>query len=106
MEFTLTTAEIREILKGCQQSLQLAQTMQGCRKVEFSEDFSTSDEVILDETANVLFEVIGAIDDSNEVVLSDAVNVLFEVIEAINKYETETRPQLQETGNVWNQYSI
>ncbi|MBW4430122.1 MAG: hypothetical protein KME50_38760 [Nostoc desertorum CM1-VF14] len=91
MEITLTTAEIREILKGCQQTLRQAKIMQDAQKFESPQDFTTLNVVILDKTANVLFEVIGAINDSNETVLNDAVNTLFEVIGAINDFENETK---------------
>ncbi|WP_341531566.1 hypothetical protein WKK05_36420 (plasmid) [Nostoc sp. UHCC 0302] len=100
MEITLTTSEIREILKGCQQTLRQSQTMQDTHEVESSQDFTALDAMILDKTANVLFEVIEAIDDSNEIVLNDTVNVLFQVIGAISNYESETKRQLQQVGNI------
>ncbi|MEA5504956.1 hypothetical protein VB735_17955 [Halotia wernerae UHCC 0503] len=59
----LTTAEIRQILKGCQQTLRLVQSTTEYRRIERSEYFSTSNEVVLNDALNVLFEVIGAIDD-------------------------------------------
>ncbi len=63
MEIILTTAEIRAILKACQQTLRLLQSTTEYRQIERSEYFATSNEVVLNDALNVLFEVIGAIED-------------------------------------------
>ncbi|MEA5603212.1 hypothetical protein [Nostoc sp. UHCC 0252] len=70
MEMILTTAEIRQILKGCQQTLRLVQSTTEYRRIEYSEYFSTSNNVVLNDALNVLFEVIGAIDDIEQAEVS------------------------------------
>ncbi|YAF99453.1 MAG: hypothetical protein AB3A66_30360 (plasmid) [Nodularia sp. CChRGM 3473] len=59
----LTTSEIREILQGCRQTLRLVQSTEEYRKIEASEYFSTSNDLVLNDAVNALFEVIGAIEE-------------------------------------------
>uniref|UniRef100_UPI0029FED00B hypothetical protein n=1 Tax=Nostoc sp. MG11 TaxID=2721166 RepID=UPI0029FED00B len=67
MEIILTTSEIRAILQGCQQSLRLVQSTIEYRGIESSEYFSTSNDVVLNDAVNALFEVIGAIDEVEQI---------------------------------------
>ncbi|MCC5668221.1 hypothetical protein LC653_31260 [Nostoc sp. CHAB 5784] len=63
MEIRLTTAEIRTILQGCQYTLQLVGSSKDYRRLQSSEYFSTSNDVVLNDAFNVLGEIVDAIDD-------------------------------------------
>ncbi|WP_414546252.1 hypothetical protein [Nostoc sp. CCY0012] len=63
MQMILTTFEIREILQGCQQTLRLVQSMEEYRHIEASGYFVTSNDVVLNDAVNALFEVITAIEE-------------------------------------------
>ena len=62
MEIKLTTLEIRTILQGCQYTLQLVGSSKDYRRLQSSEHFSTSNDVVLNDAFNVLGEVVEAID--------------------------------------------
>ncbi|MEJ6486038.1 hypothetical protein N0Y54_33055 [Nostoc punctiforme UO1] len=62
MEIKLTTSEIRTILQGCQYTLQLVGSSKDYRRVQSSEHFSTSNNVVLNDAFNVLEEIVDAID--------------------------------------------
>jgi len=62
MEIKLTTPEIRAILQGCQYTLRLVSSTKDYRRIESSEYFSTSNDVVLNDAVNVLFELVEAID--------------------------------------------
>ncbi|MBD2649885.1 hypothetical protein [Nostoc foliaceum] len=61
MEIKLTTSEIRTILQGCQYTLQLVVSSKDYRRLQSSEYFSTSNNVVLNDAFNVLGEVVDAI---------------------------------------------
>ncbi|MCF2152245.1 hypothetical protein IQ276_038840 [Desmonostoc muscorum LEGE 12446] len=63
MEIRLTTAEIRTILQGCQYTLRLVGSTKDYRRLQSSEHFSTSNNVVLNDAFNVLEEIVSAIDD-------------------------------------------
>ncbi|MHC5771893.1 MAG: hypothetical protein ACYTXI_41510 [Nostoc sp.] len=63
MEIKLTTQEIRAILQGCQYTLRLVGSSQDYRKIQSSEYFSTSNDVVLNDAFNILGEVVDAIDE-------------------------------------------
>ncbi|MFW9262000.1 hypothetical protein [Nostoc sp. CALU 546] len=63
MEIRLTTAEIRTILQGCQYTLRLVGSSRDYRKIQSSEHFSTSNDVVLNDAFNILGEVVDAIDE-------------------------------------------
>ncbi|MBE9054297.1 hypothetical protein IQ243_28675 [Nostocales cyanobacterium LEGE 11386] len=63
MQMILTTSEIRAILQGCRQTLRLVQSTEEYRRIENSEYFSTSNDVVLNDAVNALFEVVGAIEE-------------------------------------------
>ncbi|MEH2039207.1 hypothetical protein [Nostoc sp.] len=62
MEIKLTTSEIRTILQGCQYTLRLVGSNRDYRKIQSSEHFSTSNDVVLNDAFNVLGEIVSAID--------------------------------------------
>ncbi|MBE9002292.1 hypothetical protein IQ274_29820 [Nostoc sp. LEGE 12447] len=62
MEIRLTTAEIQTILQGCQYTLQLVGSSKDYRRLQSSEYFSTSNNVVLNDAFNVLEEIVNAID--------------------------------------------
>ena len=62
MEIKLTTAEIRTILQGCQYTLQMVGSSKDYRRLQSSEHFSTSNDVVLNDAFNVLGEVVEASD--------------------------------------------
>ncbi|MBD2512030.1 hypothetical protein H6G91_33195 [Nostoc muscorum FACHB-395] len=62
MEIKLTTSEIRTILQGCQYTLRLVGSSRDYRKIQSSEHFSTSNDVVLNDAFNILGEVVEAID--------------------------------------------
>ncbi|MBD2537002.1 hypothetical protein H6G97_50510 [Nostoc flagelliforme FACHB-838] len=62
MEIKLTTSEIRTILQGCQYTLRLVGSSKDYRRLQSSEHFSTSNDVVLNDAFNVLGEVVEAID--------------------------------------------
>ena len=62
MEIRLTTAEIRTILQGCQYTLQMVGSSKDYRRLQSSEHFSTSNDVVLNDAFNVLGEIVDAID--------------------------------------------
>ncbi|MBE8990149.1 hypothetical protein [Nostoc sp. LEGE 12450] len=62
MEIRLTTSEIRTILQGCQYTLQIVGSSKDYRKLQSSEYFSTSNDVVLNDAFNVLGEIVDAID--------------------------------------------
>ncbi|MBW4689681.1 MAG: hypothetical protein KME40_32455 [Komarekiella atlantica HA4396-MV6] len=70
MEIILTTAEIRAILQGCQQTLRLVQSTTEYRLIQSSPYFSTSNDVVLNDAVDTLFEVIGAIEDMQQIEVS------------------------------------
>ncbi|MEH2228258.1 MAG: hypothetical protein V7K71_01235 [Nostoc sp.] len=63
MEIKLTTPEIRTILQGCQYTLQMVGSSKDYRKLQSSEYFSTSNDVVLNDAFNALGEIVSAIDD-------------------------------------------
>jgi hypothetical protein len=63
MEIKLTTSEMRAILQGCQYTLQLVGSSKDYRKIQSSEHFSTSNDVVLNDAFNILGEVVNAIDE-------------------------------------------
>ncbi|MEH2294011.1 hypothetical protein [Nostoc sp.] len=67
MEIKLTTPEIRAILQGCQYTLRLVGSSQDYRKIQSSEHFSTSNNVVLNDAFNILEEVVDAIDEVEQV---------------------------------------
>ncbi|MCC5633677.1 hypothetical protein [Nostoc sphaeroides] len=67
MEIKLTTSEIRGILQGCQYTLQLVGSSRDYRKIQSSEYFSTSNDLVLNDTFNILGEVVDAIDQVEQV---------------------------------------
>ncbi|MGF2037401.1 MAG: hypothetical protein RMZ43_019125 [Nostoc sp. CmiVER01] len=67
MEIKLTTPEIRAILQGCQYTLRLVGSSQDYRKIQSSEHFSTSNNVVLNDAFNILEEVVDAIDEMEQV---------------------------------------
>ncbi|MBD2536333.1 hypothetical protein H6G97_46435 [Nostoc flagelliforme FACHB-838] len=62
MEIKLTTSEIRTILQGCQYTLRLVGSSKDYRRLQSSEYFSTSNNVVLNDAFNILGEVVEAID--------------------------------------------
>ncbi|MHC5747404.1 MAG: hypothetical protein ACYTXT_37115 [Nostoc sp.] len=68
MEIRLTTAEIRTILQGCQYTLQLVGSSKDYRRLQSSEYFSTSNDVVLNDAFNVLGEIVNAIDDMEQMI--------------------------------------
>jgi hypothetical protein len=67
MEIQLTTSEIRAILQGCQQTLRLIRSTTEYREIERSQYFSTTNEVVLGDAVNALFEVIEGIDEVEQI---------------------------------------
>jgi hypothetical protein len=67
MEIRLTTAEIRTILQGCQYTLQLVGSSKDYRRLQSSEHFSTSNNVVLNDAFNVLEEIVDAIDQVEQI---------------------------------------
>jgi hypothetical protein len=67
MEIQLTTSEIRAILQGCQYTLRLVGSSKDYRKIQSSEYFSTSNDVVLNDAFNILGEVVDAIDEVEQV---------------------------------------
>lgn len=63
MEIRLSTSEIRTILQGCQYMLQIVGSSKDYRRLQSSEHFSTSNNVVLNDAFNVLEEIVDAIDD-------------------------------------------
>ncbi|WP_225912846.1 hypothetical protein [Nostoc flagelliforme] len=61
MYFRLTTSEIRTILQGCQYTLRLVGSSKDYRRLQLSEHFSTSNDVVLNDAFNILGEVVDAI---------------------------------------------
>jgi hypothetical protein len=61
MEIKLTTSEIRTILQGCQYTLRLVGSSKDYRRLQSSEYFSTSNNVVLNDAFNILGEVVDAI---------------------------------------------
>ncbi|MBN3959192.1 hypothetical protein [Nostoc sp. NMS8] len=62
MEIKLTTSEIRAILQGCQHTLRLVGSSRDYRNIQSSQYFSTTNNVVLNDAINVLFELVEAID--------------------------------------------
>ncbi|MEH2165338.1 MAG: hypothetical protein V7K41_01390 [Nostoc sp.] len=62
MEIKLTTSEIRAILQGCQYTLRLVGSSKDYRRLQSSEYFSTSNDVVLNDAFNVWEEIVDAID--------------------------------------------
>lgn len=62
MEIKLTTSEIRTILQGCQYTLRLVGSSKDYRRLQSSEHFSTSNDVVINDAFNVLKEIVDAID--------------------------------------------
>jgi hypothetical protein len=67
MEIILTTSEIRAILKGCEKTLRLIRSTPEYREIERSQYFSTTNEVVLGDAVNALFEVIEGIDEVEQI---------------------------------------
>ncbi|MBD6621183.1 hypothetical protein FNW02_37180 [Komarekiella sp. 'clone 1'] len=67
MEIILTTAEIRAILQGCQQTLRVVGSSKDYRLIQSSPYFSTTNDVYINDAVNVLGEVIGAINEVEQV---------------------------------------
>lgn len=67
MEIKLTTSEIRTILQGCQYTLRLVGSSKDYRRLQSSEYFSTSNDVVLNDAFNILGEVVDAIDGVEQV---------------------------------------
>ncbi|MEH1910636.1 hypothetical protein [Nostoc sp.] len=67
MEIQLTTPEIRAILQGCQYTLRLVGSSRDYCKIQSSEYFSTSNDVVLNDAFNILGEVVDAIDQVEQV---------------------------------------
>lgn len=67
MEIKLTTSEIRTILQGCQYTLRLVGSSRDYRKIQSSEHFHTSNDVVLNDAFNILGEVVDAIDRVEQV---------------------------------------
>ncbi|QLE45777.1 hypothetical protein FD723_36625 (plasmid) [Nostoc sp. C052] len=68
MEIKLTTSEIRTILQGCQYTLQIIGSSKDYRRLQSSEYFSTSNDVVLNDAFNVLGEIVNAIDDVEQMI--------------------------------------
>ena len=68
MEIKLTTPEIRTILQGCQYTLQIVGSSKDYRRLQSSEHFSTSNDVVLNDAFNVLGEIVNAIDDVEQMI--------------------------------------
>ncbi len=68
MEIRLTTAEIQTILQGCQYTLQLVGSSKDYRRLQSSEYFSTSNNVVLNDAFNVLEEIVNAIDGVEQMI--------------------------------------
>ncbi|AUB43273.1 hypothetical protein COO91_09446 (plasmid) [Nostoc flagelliforme CCNUN1] len=62
MEIKLTTSEIRTILQGCQYTLRLVGSSRDYRKIQSSQYFSTTNNVVLNDAFNILGEVVDAIE--------------------------------------------
>ncbi|MBN3962189.1 hypothetical protein [Nostoc sp. NMS8] len=62
MEIKLTTPEIRAILQGCQHTLRLVGSSRDYRNIQSSQYFSTTNDVVLNDAVNILFELVEAID--------------------------------------------
>jgi hypothetical protein len=62
MEIKLTTSEIRTILQGCQYTLRLVGSSKDYRRLQSSEHFSTSNNVVLNDAFSILGEVVDAIE--------------------------------------------
>jgi hypothetical protein len=67
MEIQLTTSEIRTMLQGCQYTLQLVGSSKDYRRLQSSDYFSTSNDVVLNDAFNVLGEIVDAIDQVEQV---------------------------------------
>ncbi|WP_341528512.1 hypothetical protein WKK05_04020 [Nostoc sp. UHCC 0302] len=63
MEMKLSTSEIRAILQGCQCTLRFVGSSKDYRQLQGSPDFSTSNDMVLNNVVNTLGELIEAIDD-------------------------------------------
>ncbi|MCC5654062.1 hypothetical protein LC609_30645 [Nostoc sp. XA013] len=68
MEIQLTTSEIQTILQGCQHTLRLVGSSKDYRRLQSSEYFSTSNDVVLNDAFNVLGEIVNAIDDVEQMI--------------------------------------
>ncbi|MHC5779134.1 MAG: hypothetical protein ACYTXP_35935 [Nostoc sp.] len=62
MYFKLTTSEIQTILQGCQYTLRLVGSSRDYRKIQSSEHFSTSNDVVLNDAFNISGDVVNAIE--------------------------------------------
>ncbi|MEH2383484.1 MAG: hypothetical protein V7K27_32120 [Nostoc sp.] len=62
MEIKLTTSEIRAILQGCQYTLRLVGSSRDYRKIQSSEHFCTSNDVVLNDAFNILGDIVNAIE--------------------------------------------
>ncbi|MDZ7968467.1 MAG: hypothetical protein RM368_26540 [Nostoc sp. DedSLP03] len=67
MEIKLTTSEIRSILQGCQYTLRLVGSSRDYRKIQSSQYFSTSKNVVLNDAFNILGEIVDAIDQVEQI---------------------------------------
>ncbi|QFS51616.1 hypothetical protein [Nostoc sphaeroides] len=57
MEIQLTTSEIRAILQGCQYTLRLVGSSRDYRKIQSSEYFSTSNNVVLNQLSVISYQL-------------------------------------------------
>lgn len=57
MEIKLTTQEIRAILQGCQYTLRLVGSSKDYRRLQSSEYFSTSNDVVLNQLSVISYQL-------------------------------------------------
>ncbi len=67
MEIQLTKSEIRAILQVCQHRLCLVGSSKHDDKLQSSEDFSTSNDVVLNDSFTIVEEVVNTIDDMKQI---------------------------------------
>ncbi|YAF99196.1 MAG: hypothetical protein AB3A66_27380 (plasmid) [Nodularia sp. CChRGM 3473] len=89
----LTTSEIRAILQGCQQTLRLVQSTEEYRKIESSGYFSTSNDVVLNDAVNALFEVVGAIEEYESITQQSEIWMEQQIKEAIGLGSPQLQPE-------------
>lgn len=63
MQIILTTQEIRAILAGCEKTLRLVGSTEEYRRLQSSEYFSTTNDVVIGDAINTLAELVEAIDE-------------------------------------------
>ncbi|MBG1260170.1 hypothetical protein F8S20_14105 [Nostoc sp. BAE] len=57
MEIKLTTSEIRTILQGCQHTLRLVGSSKDYRRLQLSEHFSTSNNIVLNQLSVISYQL-------------------------------------------------